>query len=199
MTRVLGLTGNIAAGKSSVVQLFAEWGATVIDADRLVHELQRPGEAVLRAMVERFGTAILRADGTLDRAAMRRVMLDDDAARRDLEAIVHPAVAERRRALVDAARERGDAAVVVDVPLLFEVDDPGEYDAVILVDAPVAVRRERLITLRGMDPAEADALIAAQQPSALKRHAADVVIDNDGDLATLTERARAAWREVTGE
>jgi dephospho-CoA kinase len=196
VTKVIALTGNVAAGKSKVAELFADWGATVVDADVLVRQLQQPGEPVFDAIIARFGSDMLRADGGLDRAALRRRMLGDAEAKRDLEAIVHPAVAERRRQLTAAAADRGAPVVVADIPLLFEADDPAAYDAVVLVDAPQLVRRERLIALRGMDPDEADRLMAAQLPSGLKRRAADFVIDNDGDLQLLRERALAVWHAL---
>jgi dephospho-CoA kinase len=196
VTKVIALTGNVAAGKSKVAELFADWGATVVDADVLVRQLQQPGEPVFDAIIARFGSDMLRADGGLDRAALRRRMLGDAEAKRDLEAIVHPAVAERRRQLTAAAADRGAPLVVADIPLLFEADDPAAYDAVVLVDAPESVRRERLIALRGMDPDEADRLMAAQLPSGLKRRAADFVIDNDGDLQLLRERALAVWHAL---
>lgn len=196
MTKVVALTGNVAAGKSSVAALLAAWGATLIDADRLVRQLQQPGEPVFDAIVARFGPTVVEPDGNLDRDALRRRILADPRAKHDLESIVHPAVAERRRALTEAAQRRGDLLVVADIPLLFEADDPNEYDAVVLVDAPEAVRRARLIAHRGFDPDEADRLLAAQLPSALKRRAADFVIDNDSDLASLEQRTRAVWQAL---
>jgi dephospho-CoA kinase len=192
----VALTGNVAAGKSSVARLFVAWGATLIDADQLVRELQQPGEPVFEAIVARFGPGVLDSEGRLDRAVLRRLILTDDRARRDLEAIVHPAVRARRRAATEVAAARGDRLVLVEIPLLFEADDPAEYDAVVLVDAPETLRRERLIALRGMEPDEADRLLATQLPSDLKRRAADFVIDNDGDLATLEARARATWQAL---
>ena len=194
----VALTGNVAAGKSTVAELFRRWGATVIDADRLVRESQEPGSPVLEAIVRRFGGGVLQADGHLDRARLRALILADEAARRDLEALVHPEVQRRQAALVDAARRRGDAVVVSDIPLLFEAGDPGAYDAVVLVDAPDAVRRRRLVTLRGLPDDEAARLIATQLPAADKRRRSTHVIDNDGDPAALEARARAVWTALTG-
>lgn len=194
--RVVALTGSVAAGKSTVGGLFREWGATVIDADTLVRELQRPGEPVLQAMVAAFGAGVLNADGTLDRAAMLRRMLADAAVRRTLEAIVHPALELRRRELLEAARARGDGLVIADIPLLFEAADPSVYDGVIVVDAPVAERRRRLIHDRKYSAHDADALIAAQLPASEKRARATWIIDNDGDLTALANRARAVWNEL---
>src|SRR2546425_7070817 len=145
----VALTGNIAAGKSTVVELFRRWGATIIDADELAREAEAPGTEVLTAIVKRFGTNVLHRDGTLDRPALRAKVMGDDAALADLNAIVHPAVRRRRAQLIRAARSRGDLLVVNDIPLLFEVLDPAEFDVVVLVDAPVALRRTRLRALRG--------------------------------------------------
>ena len=192
----VALTGNVASGKSTVARLFADWGATVIDADALVREVQRPGSPVLAAIRSRFGDAVLRSDGALDRDALRRRILADPEARLALEAIVHPAVQRRRAEVLAQARERGDRIVVSDIPLLFEVLDPAAFDAVVLVDAPPAVRRARLMRDRGLDAAEADRLIAAQLPSGPKRAQSHVVIDNDGSLQDLRARAAAAWQRL---
>lgn len=192
----IALTGNAAAGKSAVADLLRDWGATVIDADAIVHGLQQPGTAVFDAIVARFGRAMVAADGSLDRAALRARVLADPGERRSLEAIVHPAVeAERQRLLVEA-RGSADAVVVSDIPLLFEVMDPGGFDAVILVDAPEPLRRERLVRLRGLSEREAAALIAAQLPAEGKRAQADFVIDNDGTRETLRDRTWLVWRKL---
>jgi dephospho-CoA kinase len=188
----VGLTGNAAAGKSTVAELFRRWGATVIDADAIVRELQAPGAPVLGAIVARFGPGVLTADGALDRPALRARVLADPAALADLNRLVHPAVAERRRALLAEARRRGDRIVVSDIPLLFEADDPSGFDAVVLVDAPAAVRRARLAA-RGLAAEEIERLMAAQQPAAAKRARSDFVIDNDGDRAALERAAREVW------
>ncbi len=195
--RVLALTGNIAAGKSTVARRLVERGAVLIDADAIVRALQRPGTPVHEAIVAHFGPGILHADGTIDRPALRAAVLADPNARRALEAIVHPAVErERQRLLADAAAH--DAAVVIaDIPLLFEAADPAAYDGVILVDAPAAVRRDRLIRERGLDPAEADALIAAQLPSEQKRPRATWILDNDGDLPALERATDRLWNQLT--
>ncbi len=192
----VALTGNVAAGKSTITAWFREWGGTVIDADALVREVQQPGSPVLTAIRERFGDTMIRPDGTLDRAALRRVVFVDPAAREALNRIVHPAVQTRRMALVAEARRRGDRIVVNDIPLLFEVLDPGAFDVVILVDAPDAVRRERLMRSRGLLADEANRLMAAQWPAAAKRGRSTIVIDNDGTLDDLRQRARAAWQQL---
>lgn len=189
----VALTGNIASGKSSVVELFRRWGATVIDADELVREAQAPGTAVLAAIAQRFGADVLAADGTLDRTALRSKVMGDDDALSALNAIVHPAVRRHRDELQQAAAARGDAILVNDIPLLFEVLDPAQFEIVVLVDAPVAVRRARLRALRGLSNEDADRMIAAQMPAERKRAKSQFVIENDGTLEQLEARAAAVF------
>ena|SRR5881628_2700219 len=192
----VALTGNIAAGKSTVVDLFRRWGATVIDADQLARQAQAPEGEVLAAIVRRFGADVLRGDGSLDRAALRSKVMGDQAALDALNEIVHPAVRQRRDELVREAQARGDVLVVNDIPLLFEVLDPAQFDAVVLVDAPVAVRRTRLRTMRGLGNDEADRMMAAQMPAERKRARSQFVIDNAGSLTELETKARAAFEEL---
>jgi len=192
----VGLTGNIGAGKTTVAELFARWGATVIDADQLVRQAQAPGQPVLTAIAGRFGAGVLNLDGSLDRAALRARVMDNPGALADLNRIVHPEVHRRRLELLSEARARGDRIVVSDIPLLFEADDPGAFDAVVLVDAPEMVRRARLLASRGLSPVEADRMMAAQLSSAPKRGRSDYVIDNDGDLPALQRAARAVWEAL---
>src|SRR5437763_5317629 len=145
----VALTGNIAAGKSTVVDLFRRWGATIIDADELARQAQAPGGAVLAAIAQRFGADVLAPDGSLDRAALRGKVMGDQAALDALNSIVHPAVRRGRDGLVREAAEHGDVLVVNDIPLLFEVLDLAQFDAVVLVDDRVALRRTRLRAIRG--------------------------------------------------
>jgi dephospho-CoA kinase len=191
----IALTGNVASGKSTVARLFRQWGATLIDADEIVRALQQPGSLILDAIAARF-PGVIQEDGSLDREAMRRRMLEDPASRAALEQIVHPAVQRRRAELLDQARRRGDRIVVSDIPLLFEVLDPAAFDAVVLVDAPEDVRRARLMRDRGLTAVQADGLIAAQLPSAAKRARSHIVIDNTGTLDALRLRAADAWRRL---
>jgi len=189
----VALTGNIAAGKTTVANLFRLWGATIIDADALVREAQAPGGAVLAAIVDRFGADVIDAGGGLDRAALRRRVMGDAAALAALNAIVHPAVQRRRADLADAAEARGERIVVSDIPLLFEAADPDEFDAVVLVDAPIEIRRARLMRERALTAAEADRMIEAQQPAESKRARSDYLIENGADLAALEADARRVW------
>ncbi len=195
--RVLALTGNVAAGKSTVAARLRALGAVLVDADAIVRDLQRPGTPVHARIVARFGAGILTSDGTIDRQALRTRILADPAERLALEAIVHPAVeAERRRQVARAAAD-GAEVVIAEIPLLFEAADPSVYEGVILVDAPEAERRRRLIDERGLPPEQADRLLAAQWPAAHKRARATWIIDNDGDRQTLLDRTDALWQLIT--
>ncbi len=190
----VGLTGNVAAGKSAVTALFRRWGAWIIDADELAREAVVPGSPALAAIAARFGADLVLADGSLDRAALRHRVMADPERRAALNAIVHPEVARLRDREVARARAAGARIVVHDIPLLFEVLDPGAFDAVVLVDAPAAVRKARLMRERGLPAADADALLGAQADSGPKRRRSTFVIDNDGDLAALEARALDVWR-----
>jgi dephospho-CoA kinase len=192
----VALTGNVASGKSSVARLYADWGATVVDADAIVRELQQPGTPIFERIAARFGAEVVTPDGELDRVRLRALVLADATARKDLEAIVHPAVAAERERLIDEARRRGEAIVVSDIPLLFEVMDPQAFDAVVLVDAPEQVRRERLLRDRGLSAQEADGLFRAQHPAADKRARSDFIIDNDASRTELRDRAWRIWRQM---
>ena len=196
MTLSVALTGNIAAGKSTVAGLFGRWGATLIDADQLVREAQAPGQPVLRDIASRFGAEVIFRDGSLDRPALRARVLADPTALADLNQIVHPEVHRRRLELLSQARTRGDRIVISDIPLLFEADDPGTFDAVVLVDAPEPVRRARLLASRGLSPAETDRIMAAQMSSTLKRTRSTYVIDNGGDLPALERAAWSVWEAL---
>ncbi len=190
---VIGLTGNIAAGKSSVARHFAAWGATLVDADLLAREAVAPRTPALRAIVARWGSTMLAADGSLDRGALRRIVFGDATERAALDAIVHPEVARLRAEAVAAAAARGDRLVVCDIPLLFESGLTGTVDAVVLVDAPRDQRLARLVRDRQLAPDEAAAMMDAQWPSERKRSRADWVIDNDGTLADLEAQSRVVF------
>ena len=190
---LVGLTGNIGSGKSTVAQLLSERGATIIDADVLARRAVEQGTEAFRAILERWGTSILAPDGTLDRAALRRAVFSDQAELEQLNAIVHPEVERMRAALVRQARQRGDRLVVCDIPLLFERNLTAGYDRIVLVDAPRPVRLERLVRERGLRETEAMDMIVAQMPAELKRARADFVIDNVGTLTQLDQRVTEVW------
>jgi dephospho-CoA kinase len=193
---LVGLTGNIASGKSTVSRLLAAQGATIIDADLLARDAVRPGTPAFERIVARWGSEVLSPDGMLDRGALRSRVFHDPAELEALNAIVHPEVARLRDEAVAAAHERGDQVVVCDIPLLFERTLVDEFDVVVLVDAPRAVRLERLVRDRALRETDAMAMIAAQMPAELKRARADVVIDNDGTPAVLAERVAALWGDL---
>jgi len=192
----VGLTGNVASGKSTVAQLFRSWGATLIDADELAREAVEPGTPALAAILRRFGADLRLMDGTLDRAALRRRVMDDPRQRAALEAIVHPEVQRLRTEREARAAGQGARIVVHVIPLLFEALDPAFFDVVVLVDAPEPVRRQRLTALRGLASAEADALLGAQRVSGPKRARSDFVIDNTTSLQALEAAARGVWDEL---
>ncbi len=195
MLRV-GLTGNVGAGKSTVVSLFAGWGATVIDTDVLAREVVLPGSPALARIRETWGEGVIRKGGGLDRAQMRQIVFSDPEARGQLEEILHPAIRARCRELFLEAKARGDRIVVAVVPLLYETGMETEVDVVVLVDAPVESRIERLVGKRGLNADEARAVAAAQMPAEEKRSRADFIIDNDTDIPTLERRAWETWKEI---
>jgi dephospho-CoA kinase len=179
-----------------VVRLFHDWGATIIDADAIVRRLQRPGTAIFRAIVDRFGPDALRPDGSLDRPALRARILSDPSEKRALEAIVHPAVEAERQRLMRRAASTSHRIVINDIPLLFEAMDPARFDAIVLVDAPEPVRMERLMQQRGLPAGDAARLIAAQLPAQAKRARAHFIIDNEGSRDLLRDRAWQVWRKL---
>ncbi|HRQ78976.1 MAG TPA: dephospho-CoA kinase [Gemmatimonadaceae bacterium] len=190
---VIGLTGNIAAGKSAVAARLAAHGAPIVDADLLAREAVAPGSAALKAIAARFGAEMLTSDGSLDRAALRQLVFRDADARAALNAIVHPEVARLREVALAKHRAAGAALVVCDIPLLFETGLDAEMDRIVLVDAPVEVRRERLMRDRGLPAADADAMIAAQMPAERKRPRAHYIIENDGSRDALDAQVDAVW------
>ena len=192
----VALTGNIGAGKSTVAELFRRWGAIIIDSDQLVREAQLPGHPALLQVAGRFGRQMIRPDGTLDRAKLRAVVLADPEALKALNTIMHPEVHRRRRELLAEARERGDRIIISDIPLLFEAADPSEFDAVVLVDAPESIRRQRLRQSRSLPEHDLDQLIAAQLPSDSKRLRSDYVIENEGDYQALEQSAASVWQAL---
>lgn len=193
---LVGLTGNIASGKSTVAQLLSEHGATIIDADVLARRAVEKGSAVHDAIVKRWGTSVLAPDGHLDRAALRRAVFSDAKELEALNDLVHPEVERLRKARVAEARARGDKVVVCDIPLLFEKKMADRFDKIVLVDAPRPLRLERLVQERGLRETEAMDMIAAQMPAELKRARADYVIDNSGTLSELERTVGDVWSQL---
>ncbi|MFD6497463.1 dephospho-CoA kinase [Streptomyces sp. NPDC060188] len=190
----VGLTGGIGAGKSEVSRLLVEHGAVLIDADRIAREVVEPGTPGLTAVVDAFGEDVLTADGTLDRPRLGSIVFADPERLATLNAIVHPLVGTRSRALEDAAP--AEAVVVHDVPLLAENGLAPLYDLVIVVDARPETQLDRLVRLRGMTEKDARARMAAQAPREKRLAVADIVIDNDVPLADLERRVADVWGDL---
>jgi dephospho-CoA kinase len=190
---VVGLTGGIGSGKSTVSALLAARGAVIVDADAIVRELQAPAGEAYVAMVERFGPGIVGADGELDRPAIAALVFEDEAARLDLNKIVHPLVG-REMATRMAAQAATDNIVVLDIPLLAE-RGRGAYPVagVIVVDCPIDVAVARLMEFRGFTEDDARARVAAQISREERRAIADVVIDNGGTLEQLEAQIDGVW------
>lgn len=190
---LIGLTGNIATGKTEVAQMLAELGAKVIDADKVAHEVMRPGGPAYDAVMEAFGLAVRASDGTVDRAKLGAIVFRDAAAMQRLEAVVHPAViAEVDRRI---AQEPGDI-VVVEAIKLIEAGMHRTYDTLWVVIAPRSLQIARLVAARGLTEEEAALRVDAQPPQEEKAALADVVIANDGDLDQLRRRVEEAWRQL---
>jgi dephospho-CoA kinase len=195
----VALTGNIASGKSAVAEEWARQGAPIIDSDDLARVAVEPGSPGLDRVRSEFGEGVIAGDGTLDRAAMRSIVFADDGKRIALERILHPEIARLRDESEEVLRNAGRTIVAHVIPLLFEVGMQGEFDAIVLVDSPAEIRLERLVRIRGLDADEAKAMIRAQMPAEQKKAimkampALTRVIDNDGTLDDLRERAREAW------
>jgi dephospho-CoA kinase len=192
---LVGLTGGIGAGKSTVARLLAEHGAVVIDADSIVRELQQPGTDVFGAIVDRFGSSIVAADGSLDRERLADIVFRNDDARSALNAIVHPAVygvmSERIAEVKDA-----DKVVVLDIPLLAEAGGGGGMDAVVVVEADDEMRVARVVSERGLNAEDVRARMATQASSEQREALADVVIRNDGTPDDLRAQVDDLWEQL---
>jgi len=183
---LVGLTGGLAAGKSTVARLLAEHGATVVDADRLVADLYRAGEPGAARVRELFGEVVLRADGSVDNAALAARVFDDPEARRKLEAAIHPLVGERFRELAS----RAGGIVALEATLLVEAGWADSFDVVVTVEAPLELRLARAVA-RGLDAADARRRLEAQGGGEARRAAAHHVLTNDGDPEHLREQVDA--------
>lgn len=192
----VALTGNVASGKSHVAGFWAGLGVPVVSADELAREAVAPSSPGLNAVVEHFGSDVLTADGALDRDRMRAIVFEDPEARERLESIIHPVVWRLREAWLDERRREGAAVVVSEIPLLFETGREGDFDVVVLVDAPEEVRLARMVEHRGQEEAEARRVIASQMPSEAKRAGSDHVIENTGTLEDVEARALAVLEEI---
>lgn len=197
---LVGLTGGIGSGKSTVAARFSARGAVVVDADRLAREIVEPGRPALDELVERFGVAILQDDGTLNRPALAAIAFSDDDARTDLNAITHPrigqAIADRVAAAAAAEDPTDPTILVLDIPLLVESKLYEHHDALVVVVAPADLRVARLVEHRGMDADDIRARMAAQISDDERAANATYVIDNSGDLTALEAAADEVWEQL---
>lgn len=194
---VIGLTGGIASGKSTVTRMLRELGAPVIDADAIVRAVQAPGTLVTEEIAREFGPGVIQPDGSLDRAALGAIVFADPERRKALEAIVHPAVLQRMAAEVERYRAEGRPAVVLDVPLLLEGGIERTVDRVWVVYIDRETQRSRLIARDGLRAAQAEQRIGAQMSLDEKRRRADLVIDNRGSEAETRRQVEQAWLAAT--
>jgi len=192
---IVGLTGGIGSGKSTVSAALAERGAIIVDADAIVRDVQQPGSPVLAAIAERFGADVIAADGSLDRAALAAVAFADPEAVKALNGIVHPAVGAEMNRRIDEQRHT-DNVVVLDIPLLTENPRKG-LQGRIVVDVPVETQVERLVRFRGFSEDDARARIARQATREQRLEGADIVVDNSGDLAALAPQIERVWEWLT--
>jgi dephospho-CoA kinase len=194
---LVALTGGIASGKSTVANRLREHGAVIVDADQVARQVVEPGEPALARIAEEFGSQVIATDGSLDRAALGAIVFSDPEGRQRLNAITHPAVLDRSRALFAAAGAADpDAIVVYDIPLLVEAGRIDEFDLRVVVHAATETRVRRMIDLRGMTREEALHRINSQATDTDRFAIADVVIDADGSLEQTLEQTDALWENL---
>jgi dephospho-CoA kinase len=195
--KLVGLTGGVGSGKTTVADMMRELGAQVVDADEATHAVYEPGSPGFDAVVREFGDEYV-AGGRIDRARLGELVFHDDDARRRRNSIVHPLVRDWMAQRTAEAAERGAEVVVQDVPLLFENGLERLFSTVVLVYAPEEVQVERLVSGRGITPERARAIIAAQMPIESKRGLAHHVINNSGAREDTQTQVRAIWKQLTG-
>jgi dephospho-CoA kinase len=193
--RIIGLTGGIGSGKSTVSDILRELGATVVDADEGARVVVQPGQPALAEIRDRFGAEVLAADGSLDRDRLADMVFKDERAREDLNAITHPRVRAWMAEQMRAAAEAGAPAVVLDIPLLFESGLTAGLDDIVVVWAPVESQFKRAVG-RGLRGDDVRARIKAQMPLDEKRKLATMVIDNSGTKARTRRQVEAFWKEL---
>lgn len=190
----IGLTGGIACGKSTVAAMLVRRGAILIDADQIAREVVLPGAPALGLVAERFGASVLNSDGSLNRKALGEIVFKEEAARKDLEAILHPRIrAMMRERMEEADRLTPDKLVVVDVPLLFESKLEYMFEETLLVYIPRELQLVRLMERDGIAADQAERRLAAQMPIEDKRGLADAIIDNSGTLEQTELQVDQFW------
>jgi dephospho-CoA kinase len=194
---LIGLTGGIASGKSTIARRLAEHGAIIIDADIVSREVVAPGSPALASIALEFGEDMINSEGTLSRAKLGALVFSDAEKLEKLNAIMHPAVKTRSaEVLAKASADNPDSVIVYDVPLLVEADIARNYDEIIVASAPEETRIKRMIQLRGLTDEEAKARIGAQASEAKRLAIADVVIDTGGNLQHTLEQVDALWDRI---
>lgn len=194
---LIGLTGGIAAGKSTVAQHWQSLGAVEIDADAIARKVVEPGTIGLKSVAERFGSSVVNSDGTLDRSALGQIIFGDSAARKDLEALLHPLV--RAEAQRQVAEQPNDAIVVYNVPLLVEAGVDLPFDRVVTVEAPLDEQIKRMVGNRNMTHEDAKARIAAQATPAQRANRADFILNSNQDLNSLLKDSGKLWLQFERE
>ena len=194
--RLIGLTGGIGSGKSTVARILADRGAVIVDADAIAREVVEPGRPAFEEVVRRFGPGMVLPDGSLDRAQLAALVFADESSRAALNEIVHPEVGREVAARIEAFRD-SDAVVVVDVPLMVESGGTGGFEAILVVTAPAWMRIERLSRDRGMSDADVRARIASQASDEQRRKIATHVIENTGTLEQLERAVERFWNDIT--
>lgn len=192
--KIIGLTGGIATGKSTVARLLAEHGARIIDADQLSREVVAPGSPLLAKVAELFGPEVISADGTLDRQGVRRLVFSDPARRRALEALLHPAIAALARIRLEEARQAGAPVAVYMAPLLIEAGATDRVDEIWVVTVRPEVQLARLMARDHCTLEQARQIVEAQMPLAEKERFGLVVIENSGSLEETAQQVDTAWR-----
>jgi dephospho-CoA kinase len=195
---VIGLTGGIASGKSTISTALAEHGATIVDADKVGHDAYRPGSEGWQKVVEAFGQQIVAENGEIDRRALGAIVFGDPAQRDRLQNIVWPVMKGMMRRMIDEFRERGDNVVVIEAAVLLEAGWQDLVDKLWVVTVPESVAEERLIVRNGLTSEQARARIAAQLSNEERTRTADAVIDNSGTVAQARTRVAQLWDEVVG-
>ena len=194
---IVGLTGSIATGKSTVSKMLAEQGAVIIDADKIVRRVQEPGQPAWRGIVEHFGEGVLQEDGTLNRAKLGDLVFQDSQNRQRLNEIVHPIVREERDRETAEARERDPKAIIIwDIPLLIETGIYKDVDRVVVVYVDQETQLSRLLSRDELSEEQAKARIASQMPIEEKREYADYLIDNRGTLEETAEQVREVYEQL---
>ncbi len=194
---VVGLTGGICSGKSTVGAMFGQSGAVVIDADQVVHEFQAPGQPLFEAIVSAFGDEVVGEDGRIDRRRLGAIAFADPKARARLEGILHPAIVEECERRVQQAAASGAVVCLLDAALLIESGRHARFDAIVLVEASEPVQLHRLMARTGLERDEAMQRIRSQMPGEEKRRHASFIIDNGGSLEETERQVKAVWGHLT--